>query len=62
MKERSIQAQAPRELDEHELSRVVGGLIGPDQDISDFPPWVLPRIRLVDLAVRPAILQRAVIR
>jgi hypothetical protein len=62
MKESSIPGQAPRELDEHELSKVVGGLIGPDQDISDFPPWVLPRIRIVDVAVNPVILQKAVIR
>ncbi|HEX8824455.1 MAG TPA: hypothetical protein VF794_31325 [Archangium sp.] len=61
-KERSIQGQAPRELDEHELSRVVGGLIGPDQDIGDYPPWVLPYIRLTDLKLNRAVLQKVAIR
>ena len=62
-RERSIQGQAPRELDEHELSRVVGGLIGPDQDISDFPPWVQPYIRWsADPRLNRAVLQKFAIR
>ncbi|MDY7226234.1 mersacidin/lichenicidin family type 2 lantibiotic [Hyalangium rubrum] len=34
------------ELDESHLADVVGGRIGPDQDLGDFPPWVTPYIRV----------------
>jgi hypothetical protein len=40
----------------------VGGLIGPDQDIGDYPPWVLPYIRLTDLKLNRAVLQKVAIR
>jgi len=32
-------------LETGDLEKVSGGLIGPDQDIGSFPPWVLPYIR-----------------
>jgi hypothetical protein len=59
-RERIIPGQAPVELDEDTLSKVVGGLIGPDQDINDFPPWVLPYIRFG--ALKTTVFQKAVIR
>lgn len=34
------------ELDESHLADVVGGYIGPDQDISDFPVKITPYIRV----------------
>lgn len=34
------------ELDESHLADVVGGYIGPDQNISDFPPRLTPYIRV----------------
>lgn len=33
-----------RELDIQECQQVGGGLLGPDQNVSDFPVWALPRI------------------
>jgi hypothetical protein len=33
-------------LDVTSLSRVVGGFIGPDQDLSDFPVWAWPYINV----------------
>ncbi|KFE68193.1 mersacidin/lichenicidin family type 2 lantibiotic [Hyalangium minutum] len=34
------------DLDEGSLSAVVGGFIGPDQDLSDFNPRITPYIRV----------------
>jgi mersacidin/lichenicidin family type 2 lantibiotic len=34
------------DLDESHLADVVGGYIGPDQDIDDFPPQLTPYIRI----------------
>ncbi len=33
-----------RELDLTECKHVAGGFLGPDQNVSDFPVWALPRI------------------
>ncbi len=32
-------------IDSSDLSQISGGLIGPDQNIQDFPPWLWPVIR-----------------
>jgi len=37
--------EAVRELDLRECQQVGGGLLSPEQDISEFPVWALPRIR-----------------
>ncbi|HEX8440197.1 hypothetical protein [Archangium sp.] len=47
-RDRSSQGRAPLELDERELSSVVGGYVG-DQDLSEFHPLAWPRIRIADL-------------
>lgn len=38
------------ELDEGNLAAVVGGFIGPDQNLSDFNPRITPYIRVGNLA------------
>lgn len=38
------------ELDEGHLAAVVGGFIGPDQDLSEFNPRLTPYIRVGNLA------------
>ncbi len=49
------------ELDEHHLASVVGGLIGPDQNITDFNPRLTPYIRpirVVDLVAFQSVALR----
>lgn len=37
---------APRELTQEECQQISGGLIGPDQDLSEFPSIAWPKIRV----------------
>lgn len=39
-------------LDACELKQVSGGYLSPDQNIQDFPPWLLPYIRPGQLQVK----------
>ncbi|HET8705146.1 MAG TPA: hypothetical protein VFM46_02495 [Pseudomonadales bacterium] len=41
---KSIEKNVIRELDLNECQQVGGGYLGPDQNVSDFPVWALPRI------------------
>jgi hypothetical protein len=45
-----------------DLEKVSGGLIGPDQDIGSFPPWVLPYIRPSQVFKPQIILKNFAIR
>ncbi|MBN1207224.1 MAG: mersacidin/lichenicidin family type 2 lantibiotic [Myxococcaceae bacterium] len=49
------------ELEEGALADVVGGYIGPDQDLSDFHPRITPYIRVGNLD-RVAVLQAGALR
>jgi hypothetical protein len=62
-RERSSQGSPALELDEQQLSRVVGGRVSDDGDLTGIPPWAWPIIRVTDLesTVNPVVIQKKAI-
>jgi hypothetical protein len=46
MKHQNAMSSQLEPLEVHELDRVAGGQIGPDQSLDDFPVWAWPYINV----------------